>query len=154
MVVNALNNKNTFQKDAYRPLVTLCGSLPNRDPLWTKTPNDRNHPWPETPLDRDPLDKDPPGQRHLPGQRPPSPGQRPSLDRDPWTEIPPGQRPPGQSSPWTETPWSCDLWCMLGQRAPLHEQNHRHFVKTLLCRNFVAGSNCTGGSLYSEVNTS
>ena len=43
-----------------------------------------------TPSDRDPLDRDPPGQRLLP-------------DRDPPDRDPPGQRPP-----WTETPLDRD----------------------------------------------
>ena len=67
------------------------GGLPDRDPPGQKPPPKQRPPWTETPLDRDP------------------PRQRPSLDRDPqdrdplrplwtetppWTEPPPGQRPP------------------------------------------------------------
>ena len=67
-------------------------------------------PWTETPLDRDR-----PGQRP-PGQRPPldiDPLDRDLLDRDPPDRDPPGKVPPGQRALW-----SCDLWCMLGQRPP------------------------------------
>ena len=91
----------------------------------------------ETPLDRDPPGQRPPWTETTPGQRHP-PGQRPS-----WTEISPDidprtettlDRDPLDIDPQTEsaldrdsldrdppdrdTPWSCDLWCMLGQRPP------------------------------------
>ena len=93
------------------------GGLPNNHPPRTETPPQRP-PWIKTP----------PGQRPLPRQRPPwteTPlGQRSLLDRDhPWTETPLEQRPPRQ-----RCPWSCDLWCMLGQRPPC-EQNHRQLWK-------------------------
>ena len=39
-----------------------AGRLPNRDPLNRDTPGQKP-PWTETPLDRDLLDRDPPGQR-------------------------------------------------------------------------------------------
>ena len=73
-------------------------------------------------------DKDPPGQRH-PGQRPP-----PWTETTPWTETPlldrdpPGQRPPSwtETSSWTETP-------------PYEQNDWQTGLKTLLCRNFVAG---------------
>ena len=35
---------------------------PGQRPPWAETPGQK-HPWTETLLDRDPLDKDPPGQR-------------------------------------------------------------------------------------------
>ena len=70
-----------------------------------------------------------------------SPWQRHTVDRDPPQTEPPLQ---GQRPPWTETPWSCDLCCMLGQRHPPCEQNDwQTIVKTLPCRNFVAGGNNT-----------
>ena len=57
---------------------------------------------------------------------------RDPLDRDPRTKNP----------PWTETSlWSCDLWCMLGQRPPFLWTEWHTGVKTLPCRNFVAGGN-------------
>ena len=84
-----------FQQDAYRPLVTVWGSLSEWSP-WSETPS----PWTET---------------LPPGQRLPHPGQRPqtetpftetSLDRDPlpkgtWDQT--GQRPRRNMGPETET---------------------------------------------------
>ena len=73
-------NKNSFQWHAYRPLFTIWGSLPDRDPL------DRD----PLPLDRDPL----PLNRNPPGQRPP-------------VQRPLGQRPPCHvicDACWDRTP--------------------------------------------------
>ena len=104
--------------------------LPNRDPPgqrppWTETPLDKDSPGQRCP-DRDPPDRGPAGQRPL-GQRPP------------WTETPSQTEiPPRQRSPQRETPWTCDLWCMLGQKPPLWTEWHTD-VKTLPCRNFVVG---------------
>ena len=51
----------------------------------------------------------------------------PPLDRDPPTETPWTETLPRQRPPWTQTP---------------HEQNDwPTFVKTLPCRNFIAGGN-------------
>ena len=94
-------------------------SLPYGGVSLTETPLGQRPPWTETPPDRDP-----PSGQTPPGQRPPS-GQTP----------PPRQRPS-----WTETPWSCDLWCMLGQRPPPKTESQTS-VKTLPCSNFVAGGN-------------
>ena len=78
LFVEVNKNKNAFQEDAYCPLATVQVVFLT-----------------ETPLDREPLARDPPE----------TPLHRDPLDRD----------------PWTETPMSCDLWGMLEQRSP--EQN-------------------------------
>ena len=75
------------------------GCLSRGDP-----PLDRDTPWTKIPLDRDPPDRDLPGQRPPSGQRPPwrenplwtetPSGQRPSLDKDHLDRDPPGQRSP------------------------------------------------------------
>ena len=91
-----------------------------RDPLdncptWTDLPwtdsLDRDLPWTETFLDKDPLNR-------LPGQRPP-------LDRDlPWTETSPAQRPPlHRDLPCTET--------SPAQR-PLHSTGMHSYFKLFL----------------------
>ena len=78
-------NKNGFQEDAYRPLLTIWGVSVRGSP-WTETPPLDRDP-PKTPLDRDPppqteilLDRDHPGQR--PPDRDPSQTET-TLDRDP-----------------------------------------------------------------------
>ena len=83
-------------------------------------------------LDRDPLDRDSHGQS-LPGQRPP--GQRPL----------PGQRPPAK-----RPPWSCDLWCMLGQRPPppmdriLDTSLWKHYLAATLLRAVIIDTDKPG----------
>ena len=86
--------------------MTETPCLERDPPAWTEIP------WTETspPFTETPLDRDPPIQRHLPGQAPP--GQRPPMDREPPRQRPPmdgeppGQRPPsGQRRlPPTPTP--------------------------------------------------
>ena len=70
-------NKNAFQWDAYRPLITV---RPRQRPLdrnpFGQRPSLNTAPPPgRDPLDRDPLGRDPP-DKDSPGQRPP--GQRTS----------------------------------------------------------------------------
>ena len=131
----------------YRTGVSMTETTLDRDP-WTETPSTENLLWTETPqrpLDRDPLDRDPPGQRTHLGQRPlrdpldrnhldrdphgqrfpqietPSPGQRSPqtetfLDREPLTENLLNRDPsPGQRPPWIETPLDRDRGPSCGQ---------------------------------------
>ena len=153
--------------------VSLTETPLGQRPPMTETPHGQKPPWTETPwtetpnrdpLDRDPLDRDISLDRDpQPLDRDPHPLDRDPLDRAPLpqTQTLPLTETPGQKSPLDRDPpgqrppWTCDLWYMLGQRAPPSPWTESQtFVKTLLCRNFVAGSNCTGGSLYGEVNTS
>ena len=81
-----------------------------------------------------PLNRDRPGQRtpldRTPWTETPS-GQRPPLDRDPLERDPPEERPPDRDIPWTE---------ILRTKNPLWTELQTG-VKTLPCRNFVAGGN-------------
>ena len=135
----------------YHPHFTVPGGLclggvsltetPWREIPWIETPKTET-PWTETPLDRDPPDRDAPKQR--PSRQRPLPMDRdPAGQRHPWTETLLDRDPSWTETHWTETPWSCDLWCMLGQRPPREQNNWQTGVKTLPCRNFVAGGNKT-----------
>ena len=105
------------------------GDLPNRDPPgqrppWTKTILDRE------PLDRHPLDRT--GRQTPPGQ-------------NPLTETP-RQRPPWTDTPWTETPDRAPpsvMWpvVLAGTETPCGQNSWHTLLKTLPCRNFVAGGN-------------
>ena len=94
---------------------------PRQRPPWTETPWTQNSLWTETPPKTEAPWTETPRQRP-PGHRPPS-GQRPSPDRDP---------------PWTETPSYVTCGACWDRDLPLWTEWHS-LVKTLPCRNFVAG---------------
>ena len=91
------------------------GGYPNRDPLDRDPPGQRPS-WTESPWTETPLDRDPAGQR-FPLDRDSLWTETP-LDRDPLTEIPSGQRSSGRGPPWTETPLDRDP---PGQRPPYRD---------------------------------
>ena len=78
--------------------------------------------------DRDPLDRDHPGQRPPLDKVPPPLWTETRLDRDPLYRDPLDREPP-----WTEIPLSCDLWCMRGQRPPPLWTEWHTSIKTLPC---------------------
>ena len=110
------NNKNAFQYDACRPLVTIRGvSL-------TDPPGQRPPLWRDPPLERPPLWRDPPS------------GETPW-----WTETPTLDRTPPRTEPplWTETPLT---ETPPGQRPTTPPPRDRQTpLKTLPSRNFICG---------------